>query len=145
WIAASGILFVLLVFASPLTPALNWGSRYLLTALPFFAIAAACALERQWTESRGFERGIAGFAIAATAAVCLFSQARGYLAIRNDLDYSHQLNLAVEQAGTPVVVTDIYWLGAELTPMKHGPTVFLVRDTEESRTALFHALHGMGV
>lgn len=140
WIYRAALGYIAIVLINPIDPALNWGSRYLLTALPLLALLAARKLETDYLTVATKNRWAVGACVAAVAIVSLLSQRRGYRAIEKDLIYSHELNTTVASTRAPAVVTDLYWLGAELTPSTKLPPVYLIRDSEESRGALRHAL-----
>ncbi|HXG23272.1 MAG TPA: glycosyltransferase family 39 protein, partial [Chthonomonadales bacterium] len=144
WIRRACLLFGLFVLVNPISPALNWGSRYLLTALPWLALLVAHRLEQDYNIASRLGRWVVAMCAGVLIAVSLYSQYLGFLAIRKDLDYSRELNRVVDSAPTQVVVTDIYWLGAELTTVPPKRTLFLVRDTDEARRALFRALDRLG-
>lgn len=145
WIRRACLLFGLFVLVNPISPALNWGSRYLLTVLPWMALLVAHRLEQDYNIAGRLGRWAVVVCAGVLIAVSLYSQYLGFLAIRKDLGYSRELNRVVDSAPTQVVVTDIYWLGAELTTVPPKRTLFLVRDTDEARRALFHALDRLGV
>src|SRR5262249_29060483 len=121
----------------------NWGSRYLLTALPFIALLAAHRLERDYTSLKGSLKWAPAFCAACLAMLSTVSQVHGYHAIEEDLQYSHELSVAAQSVTTPAIVTDIYWLGAELAPTPNIPPLLLVRDTPMARTTLLSALDKM--
>lgn len=144
WMRRACLLFGLLALINPISPALNWGSRYLLTVLPWLALLVAHRLEQDYNIAGRFGRWAVVVCAGVLITVSFYSQRLGFLAIRKDLDYSRELNRVVDSAPTQVVVTDIYWLGAELTSVPPRRTLFLVRDTEEARRALFRALDRLG-
>jgi len=127
WMGRVCGLFALLIFLNPVPPGLNWGSRYLLTVLPYLVLLSARALEGPWLPARGRRRGAAtlglvGLALIGISGVC---QVRGFAAVRDALRDNGKLNRMAGALPTPALVTDVRWLGPQLTPSALPP-MFLV-------------------
>lgn len=133
WSARVCGVFSLLVLVNPVKPGMDWGSRYLLTVLPFLALLSARALE-QWREfAPASWRRPALAGVAALVGLSVFCQTCGLSAVRDDLAYSRLLNQRAQALASPVLVTDVFWLGAELTPSRLSQAQFLFHTDEERR------------
>jgi len=126
WMSRACWAFALLVIVNPVPPGLDWGSRYLLTTLPLLVLLSAKALETQHfcdpsrgqrplgvaAKVRGTATAVAGAGLIGVSIAC---QCCGLAAVRNDLVLSRNLNLAARSLTTSLLVTDIDWIGPELT------------------------------
>lgn len=133
WVGRTCVVFILGVLLSGNDPGLEWGSRYLLTALPLLVLLAAKAAEGQWrAAARGWKPVVlAGFLALVGVSAC--SEARAWQAVRGDLVYSRALIRAARAAPSSVLVTDRWWLPPELTAGDLPQTQFLA-DTPEGRS-----------
>jgi len=169
WMGRVCGIFILLVLLSPVLPGMDWGSRYLLTVLPLLALLAARVLEGQYraeklqsyetqpqkfaqaqkvnqAQALGGARSFA-FVVIGMLGLSIACQCCGLAAVRNDLAYSRELNRAAAAAAPATLVTDLYWLGPELTTSTRKtastrtgpvprPTQFLVRSEDDRRLLL---------
>lgn len=133
WARRACALFVLMVLLNPVPPGLEWGGRYLLTALPLLVLLAAGALERLHALAPQGPRRRAVLAGAATlVAASLAGQVQGLAAVHRDLAFSRDLIGAARAAPGPALVTDLTWVGPELmaSPVPL-PEQYLVRSGED--------------
>lgn len=138
WAGSSMLLFVLLILLNPIGPGLNWGSRYVLASLPLLMLLALRGIEWSTGPATG-PRWLAAAGIAGLVAASLVSQGRGYLAIRGDLAYSAQLRDAIRETGSPLVVTDRFWIGPELSAADLGRTLLFLPENPEAPDHLLNS------
>lgn len=136
WMGRVCALFALLVFINPVLPGMDWGSRYLLTVLPFLVLLAAGVLERQYQGTPVGTRRAFLPILGAVIGISIASQGCGLAAVRNDLLYSRDLNQKAAAVATSALVTDIYWLGPELTASSLPQAQFLVRSEADRQLFL---------
>lgn len=127
WLSRASWLYMLAVFANPMTPALDWGSRYLLTVLPFLALLSAYALERGWTRAGKGERTEIAAVAALLIVVSGLIQPNGLKTVQKDLEFSRLLNEGAKTVHTPALVSDLFWLTPETTPTPLRTVSFYVR------------------
>ena len=126
WILAAWLLFLAVVAVNPQDPGLNWGSRYMLTTLPWGAVLAACALESAFSNTRGFLRAGAPAAAAALIAVGVLANVRGMREIESETAGFANLALEYNTPAQAVVFGSWDWAGhPKADPPPH---LFLVRD-----------------
>lgn len=137
WMGRACALFVLLVLVNPIQPGMDWGSRYLLTVLPWLVLLSRWAWRQLAQEPARHGRIAAPVVLATLVALSLSAQLRGLAAVRQDLIFSRALiDVARAQPG-PVLVTDLAWLGPELTASPTPPPPqFLVRGDDDRRLLL---------
>lgn len=136
WMGRVCALFALLVFVNPVLPGMDWGSRYLLTVLPFLVLLAAGVLERQYRDAPAGARRAFLPVLGVVLGVSAASQACGLAAVRNDLLYSRDLNRRAAALGAAPLATDIFWLGPELTASSPPQAQSLVRSEDDRRLFL---------
>ena len=136
WIGRACVMFSLIVLLNPVVPGLEWGSRYLLTVLPWLALLAASTFEGWYLSSGPRWRRAAALAIVASIGLSVYSQASGLRSVRGSLAYAHALNLRAQRVTSPLLVTDTFWLGAELTPSRLRQDQWLVRSAADRRAFL---------
>lgn len=140
FVASTGracLVFALLVLLNPVQPGMDWGSRYLLTVLPWLFLRSLCAWRLVWQEARGRGRLAAGLVLASLTLLSLSAQLRGLAAVRQDLAFSRDLMDTARRAPGPLLVTDLDWLGPELTASPTPlPERFLVRSGDDRRLLL---------
>ncbi len=144
WMGRTCLAFYVLVILSPGRTDLDWGSRFLLMLLPFLILMGAKALERDWSVSAGWQRGLTAGAAACLLAASLYSQQKGLTAIKDDLMYSRQINLAVAAARGSALGFGTWWVGPETTITPEARPRFWVDADERSRRLFFSALDRMG-
>ncbi len=133
WASRTCWLFVLFVIFYPMLPGVDWGSRYLLPALPLLLLLSVHALERQYQEMK---RGWRTFAVANTVGligISLVCQCFGLAWIHRSIAYNHELNAQVRRIKSPVLVTDLIWLAPELTSSSSSQTLFMVRSENDQQ------------
>lgn len=131
WASRTCWLFALFLLINPITPGTDWGSRYLLTALPLLFLLSAHTLEQQYANSRGRWRGVAVAGAIAVVVISMLCQISGLLWVRRCLAFSQALNVQVQAISAPAVVTDIYIDG--LAPDAPSSQVrFLVRTEDDA-------------
>lgn len=145
WLLPTALLYIVAVLVSPKTPEMNWGSRYVLTCLPLLFLLTAWVLEREWEGVSRPGRVLWATGTASLLLVSLVSQARGYQAIRRDLHESRILIEQARQLPVPVLVTDHFWLGPELTAGDIPQRQFHLRDEDADRILFFTAVERLGV
>lgn len=131
WLGRACAVFTLGVLLSGNDPGMEWGSRYLLTMLPFLVLLADRALTEQYAVSGRSWRPVAVVGAAALVAVSAFSECRAVTAVRGDLVYSRALIDTAWAAPSPILVTDRWWLPVELTAGRLPQTQYLVRTPED--------------
>lgn len=130
WLSRTCFLFILFLLINPMYPGMDWGSRYLLTALPLLALLATSALERQYDCLKEKRRSVATTCIAALVGVSLISQGSGLFWIHRTLAYDQHLNLALQPIPTHLIVTDADF-NARLYPGPKNQARFLVRTAKD--------------
>ena len=140
WMGRACALFIFLVLLNPVTPGMDWGSRYLLTVLPLLVLLAAAALESQVLRSGRAGRSLLLAATVVLVGVSGASQCCGLAAVRADLAYSRALNRAAGTldpfANSSALVTDVVWLGPELAASASRDPRLLVRSAGDRRLLL---------
>lgn len=139
WLGRACALFMVGVLLSGSSPEMDWGSRYLLTMLPFLFLLAAHVLEGQYRGARRAFRPLVLAGALALVAVSAFSECRAVAAVRGDLAYSRALIDTARAAPSPVLVTDRWWLPPELTAASLPQTQYLAQ-TPEGLTVLVASL-----
>lgn len=139
WLSRICVLFTPVVLLSGHDPGLEWGSRYLLTALPFLVLLAAKALDTQWQAV-----GRVWKPVVLTSSICLisvssFSEARAVSAVKGKLIATHDLINAARNAPSSVLVTNCWWLPLQLTAGNLPQTQFLA-DTPDGRAVFLAAV-----
>ncbi|HTE16991.1 MAG TPA: hypothetical protein VK689_01265, partial [Armatimonadota bacterium] len=81
--------------------------------------------------------------VLAVVGISFFSQYRGWLAIRHDLEENQALVQTVEGVTSPLLVTDVWWLGAEVAAADFQATQVLVEDSDGDRALLAAVLREM--
>jgi len=126
-LAWAALAFLLGVIATPVTPGLNWGSRYMLTALPILSLLAVATLENGWTAVTG-EWRLAGAVLATLSfSVGALSVARGIRAYSSKMAHDGLLREQASSIATPATATDIWWLAPDLEPVRLHTRLELVR------------------
>lgn len=100
----------------------HWGCRFLLPLYPLLAVGAAATVRR------------AGGAAAVVVAVSVLAQLGSLWLLDAKKDFSRRLRAEVERAAPDVIVTDRWWVGAELYPWYGKIPVLYVRSREELGT-----------
>ena len=131
WVSRTCVFFILLMVVSPFGPGVDWGSRYLLTVLPLLTLLAAVAIERHLAEANPPQRSALTVGLIALFGVSVFYQVAGDIEVGGMLRYNLAVNRQIRALTTPVVATDLMWLGAELTPLPLKPVQFTVRTPED--------------
>ncbi len=131
WASRTCWLFALFLLINPITPGTDWGSRYLLTALPLLSLLSAHALEQQYEHMGGRWRGVAVASAVGVVGLSLLCQISGLLWVRRCLVFNQALNAQIQAVSAPAVVTDIYIDG--LAPDAPSSQVrFLVRTDDDA-------------
>lgn len=130
WLSRACFLFILFLLINPMYPGTDWGSRYLLTALPLLALLATYALERQYENLKKEGRGVAMVCTAALAGMSIICQATGLFWIHRMVAYDQDLNTWIRLVPSPVLVTDSDF-NARLYPKPKNQARFLVRTDED--------------
>jgi hypothetical protein len=110
---------------------MDWGSRYLLTALPVLALLSARNLERVGKDVR-MAYDVRLFAMFLLVLASGLSQWKGWQAIEADLAFSRNTAQVVRSLPSEAVVSDVWWLGPELTLAAVGKQQFLLRPTADT-------------
>jgi len=106
WLSRTCWLFIIFMLVNPMTPGADWGSRYLLLVLPLLFLLSIYALEQQYQQKSGYERGAFVWCTAGIMAISLLCQINGLLMVRRSLAYGQELNSHIQAISTPVLVTD---------------------------------------
>lgn len=132
WLSRSCWLFILLVLVTPISPGLDWGSRYLLAALPLLVLLALHALERQYQQADGSWRHLVMASAAGLVGISLVCQCDGALWIRRCLAYGQELNAHIDVISSPLLVTDT---GFEALATEGPPSQarFFVRSLDDEK------------
>jgi len=132
WLTRSCWLFTFLVLVAPISPGTDWGSRYLLAALPLLVLLAAHALERQYQQAGGSWRCLVLASTIGLVGISLVCQYNGVLWIRRCLAYGQELNAHIGVISSPLLVTDT---GLAALAMEGPPSQsrFLVRSLADEK------------
>lgn len=134
WASRACGLFILFLLINPMLPGVDWGSRYLLAALPLMGLLAAHALEQQAEGLQKFGQKAALVCIAGIVGISVAFQCYGLVWIQRCLAYGQELNTQIAAIKAPVMVTDTD-LNARLTASPTSQRRFCVRT--DSDQALF--------
>lgn len=132
WLSRTCWLWILFLLINPMLPGTDWGSRYLLSALPLLVLLSAHALEHQWQGWRKRGRSILIISAAALVGISLVCQVLGLIWIHRSLVYGQELNARVRALPSPVLVTDAD-IGARLAYPKPAQAQYLVRSDDDQR------------
>ncbi len=130
WASRACSLFALFILINPMLPGVDWGSRYLLAALPILVLLAAYAVEQQVAGLRKYGRTAALVSVGGMVGVSLTFQVFGLLWINRSLAYGHELNTRIAAISAPVMVTDTD-LNARLTDSSRSQSRFVVRTASD--------------
>jgi len=109
-------LFLLLVVINPISPGLNWGSRYLLTILPVLALLALRSIEHLISRSHTRTRASAvGVLIACYGAIAVVGLVRGTRVFVNKIAYDQRHIDTIARIESEFTATDLWWLGPEVS------------------------------
>jgi hypothetical protein len=139
WIFVAWIFYLAVVAVNPQDPGLNWGSRYMLSALPWGVLLAAYALESVYSRTEGIFRIGAPAAAVALVAVGAVANVRGVQAISTESEAFTSLTLDLRTPAEATVFGQWDWAGhpaadpeARLflvrNPVTEGETFFSILD-----------------
>ncbi len=126
WMARGSLLFGGAALLLPVGPGWGWGSRYLLTSLPFLVLLAARQAEQRWPASPGPRRAASGLLVAGIAGSVLL-QAAGTHAQWGGASFWAALKGEVESSGVSSLATDSLAVGPCLVPIGLATPVLYVR------------------
>lgn len=133
------VLTILVLRASPPHGGLEWGARFALTFYAPLAIFAG------WEWSPELKRPATLWLVMVLVYLGIGLQMRGLAVIRHDKVISTQLNQIVATSPDTAVVTDIWWLTFNATPLHQAKTIFNTPDPEAFAqwvdSALEHNVH----
>lgn len=130
WLSRMCFLFILILLINPMYPGTDWGSRYLLSALPLLVLLATHALEQQYHNVKGRWRSLVIANAVGLIGVSIICQVCGLIWIRRSLAYGRELNARVHAISSPLLVTDAD-IGARLVFPSTSQLQFLVRSSDD--------------
>lgn len=130
WLSRTCFLFLLFLLINPMYPGTDWGSRYLLTALPMLVILVAHTLERQHEKPhRKWHISTTVYAMLLVVA-SLYCQGLGLFWIHRMLAYDQALNAHLKPISSALLVTDSDF-NARLLPKPERQARVLVRTNDD--------------
>jgi len=132
WLSRSCLLFLLLLLINPMYPGTDWGSRYLLSALPLLMLLAARAVEHQYESATGGWRRIVLIYVGGLVTISILCQSCGLGWIHRSLAYDRELSSQIRSISSPVLVTDADF-NARLSSSAGTQARFLVRTDDDAR------------
>jgi len=133
WLSRACCLFLFFLILNPMMPGTDWGSRYLLSALPLLALLSAYALDHQYQNVQGRWRSVMAAGVATMIGMSLVCQGCGLIWVRRNIAYGQELSAQVGALSTPVLVTDKDWLGPRIMAWPAAQARFLVRSDDDAR------------
>ncbi|MBC8104355.1 MAG: glycosyltransferase family 39 protein [Cytophagales bacterium] len=140
WMALTAALFAVGVFLSPGFIGLNWGSRFLLTALPLLALLSAYALEAHFAEAEGRSRWAVLFLCTTLIATSIHSQFKGFELVSGHMDIYEKTVQDIETLDSPVLVSDAWQFSIQTLVAKRPRLRYLISGKPEDQARLFEAL-----
>jgi hypothetical protein len=138
WLFTAWILFMAVVAVNPQDPGLNWGSRYLLTTLPWAVLLAARNLESLFERTAGIYRYGSPLAASLLVAIGLYANVRGVNRIASDEARSLP-TASVYRTTAPVVVLGNFFVACE--SVESGPRrLFAVRSPDKEGEDFYRCL-----
>jgi hypothetical protein len=144
WTGLACCFLILLVSIAPPGPGINWGGRFVLTALPMWALLAARVLEGNGMALSGRYRTAFAASACMAVAVGLYSNYVGVRAIRIELAAMAERNRAILAIRSPAIVNDNWLWGMGLTEPGRNRQ-FLVRDYPQDAELMYRALSRLGI
>ncbi len=109
---------------------LHWGARPVFALYPLLAVPAAGNLAKWWTAREAkisWRTVLVGFLVL----VSLVGQVASVNLLQRKKAFSVRLAQTISQLETPVVVTNVWWLGHELNTVFFDKAIFYIRTQEE--------------
>jgi hypothetical protein len=138
WLFTAWILFMAVVADNPQDPGLNWGSRYMLTTLPWAVLLAARNLESLFERTAGIYRYGSPLAASLLVATGLYANVRGVSRIASDEARSLP-TAGVFRTTAPVVVFGNFFVACESVEIPHQ-RLFAVRSPEKEGEDFYRCL-----
>ena len=131
WLSRSCCLFLMFLLINPMNCGPDWGSRYLLSALPLLLLLAARALEQQHEILEGNQPRLVPAVAVALIGMSVLCQTTGLIWIRRCLAYGHALNVQALAFPGAVLVTETDFF-SHLTVNAAPAHQFQVRTNEDA-------------
>lgn len=123
----AAVCFGVSTMLTPITPGLNWGSRYLLTLLPSLTLLALRGYEEVLaTLGKDRARSAAPAIVAFLAAGALVGVTRELRFYSNKASFDRSHARAVARLDREILATDLWWLSSELVVYDVTPRISLV-------------------
>lgn len=106
WLSRTVWLFILFLLINPMYPGTDWGSRYLLSALPLLVLLAAHALEQQYQNMKGGGQILVLISTAGLIGASFACQCCGLSWVHRSLTYDQELGTQLRTISSPVLVTN---------------------------------------
>ena len=132
WLSRACFLFLLFLLINPMYPGADWGSRYLLSALPMMILLSAYVLEKEYETLSGRWRPVALFNVVCLIGTSTTCQILGLCWVHRSIVYDQDLSLHLNTITAPVLVTDTDF-NARLAFAPPAQARFLVRSDEDER------------
>lgn len=133
WLSRACCLFLFFLILNPMMPGTDWGSRYLLSALPLLALLSFHALERQYQSTPVRWRNLMAAGTTMMLGTSLVCQGCGLIWVRRNTAYGQELSAQVGALSTSVLVTDRDWLDPRIMAWPASQSRFLVRSDDDAR------------
>jgi hypothetical protein len=131
WLSRSSWIFIILGIVDPILPGTDWGSRYLLTVLPFLVLLSAYIMDRQYAVSPPSWRPAAAGCMILLVGMSVYCQAEGLVMIEHNIRYNRDVNRRLSTLASPVIVSSDVGLGAEASAIHLAKEQFLVRGPDD--------------
>ena len=126
WLGRATLLFIIGLLINPMYPGTDWGSRYLLSALPMLVLLAAFGIEKQLVGLNGPLTVVGNTSVVVVIAASIACQLLGLIWIHRSMAYDADLDQRLTKIHASILVTDADF-HARLAPSAGNQERFLVR------------------
>jgi hypothetical protein len=135
---------MVMVSISPPGPGMNWGGRFLLSALPFWAILAARAWESNYEAVSGYGRVAVVASLVALAGVGVYANRAGFAAIHSQMADMSAHNARVLAIDSPAIANDNWLMGMGQVEAPKA-RMFLLDDVPNDAAPFLRLLNRLGI
>jgi hypothetical protein len=146
WISRAAWVYVLMAIVNPMLPGIDWGSRYLLPALPLLILLSANALEGQYNNTHQPWKFISLCGITCLALISFGCQAVGLVGVTKSVIYDHEMIGRIATDPENVIIYSNDGVGPHASALKVKKDQFLLRCPEDWPLFMraIHSLHRTG-